>query len=71
MDLAQEAVMAIPTRPSPQESEAPTAIFAAKYDELLKRSYRQAALARQMRNQARRMIDNAIEMRRRPFRFVA
>jgi hypothetical protein len=40
------------------------------YDELLKKSQRQAALAREMSDKAQRMIDHAIEMRERPLRFV-
>lgn len=60
--------MAILVRPSPNESEHPTAISAMKYDELLKKSQRQAERAREMRAKARQMIDHAITMRERPFR---
>jgi len=61
--------MAILPNTLPKGTRKPTAIFAIKYDELLKRSQRQAALAREMSNKARRMIKNAIEMRERPVRF--
>ncbi len=55
---------------SRKEPKHPTAILAIKYDELLKGSQRQAALAREMSNKARRMIDHAVEMRGKPLRFV-
>jgi len=41
-----------------------------KYDELLKRSQRQVALATEMRDKAKQMIDEAIALRERPLRFV-
>jgi len=61
--------MATLIRPSSKQPEDPTAISAIKYDELLKRSHRQAALAREMSDKARQMIDHAIGMRERPLRF--
>lgn len=61
--------MALLTRLFPEEAEHPTPISAMKYDELLRRSQRQAALAREMSNKARQMINLAIEMRARPLRF--
>ena len=61
--------MAILTRPSPQQPEHPITILAMKYDELLKTSRQQAALAREMSNKARQMIHHAMGMRARPLRF--
>jgi hypothetical protein len=55
---------------SAKEPKRPTPIFAMKYDELLKRSQRQVALAREMREKAEQMIDDAIGMRARPLRLV-
>lgn len=62
--------MAILRPPFPKEPEEPSAALAMKYDDLLKRSHRQAALATEMSNKARQMIDHALEMRERPVRFV-
>jgi hypothetical protein len=62
--------MAIPKKFYPMEPEHPTAILANRYDELLKRSQRQAALAREMSDKARQMIDQAIQMREKPLSFV-
>lgn len=61
-----------PSRPPPRakQPERPTPILAMKYDELLKRSQRQVALAREMRDKAKQMIDEAIALRDRPLRFV-
>lgn len=62
--------MAISTNLSPKEIEHPTVISLMNYDELLKRSERQAALAKEMSDKAQRMIECALEMRETRFHFV-
>lgn len=62
--------MAIRTIPAPKETELWTTVYAMKYDELLMKSRQQAAQAREMGDKARQMIDHAIEMRARPWRFA-
>lgn len=58
--------MATRAKHSPKEPKYPTAVFAMKYEDVLMRSERQAELARKMSDKARRMIDQAIEMRGKP-----
>ncbi len=62
--------MASSTNLSPKEIEHPTVISPMNYDELLKRSERQAALAKEMSDKAQRMIECALEMRETRFHFV-
>ncbi len=44
--------------------------FAMNYDEVLERAERQIVVVREMSSNARRMVERAIEMRKRPNRFL-
>ena len=61
--------MALP-KVSPPHAEQPAVTVEKKYDELLRKTERQTALARKMITRARRMSDRAILMRERRFQFM-
>lgn len=59
--------MAIPKTPTPTQ---PTVTFALKCEYYVRRAEEQKALAREMINNARRMADRALEMRKQPLCFL-